>query len=487
MWYHIDSAMQIYNSLVRKKEEFRPLDGMNVRIYACGPTVYDLSHLGHARVFIIWDIIQRYLRFKGYNVTFVRNVTDIDDKIINKAKDEGRQPEQIARKYLFEFWKDMEALNVQQPDIEPRATEFLAQMIEFVQRLIAKGRAYQSGSDVYFDVKSSANYGQLTKQDLDSMLVGSRDQVLSQEQLEERKKHPADFALWKGVDSSQCGWQSPWGFGRPGWHLECSTMIKNVLGETIDIHGGGEDLLFPHHENEIAQSEGLHDKPLARYWMHNSFVQVNAEKMSKSLGNFNTIRDLMHSYSADELRLFILQTHYRNPIDFSPEGLQAAKTAMQRLIRAMCFEPGTADNGVLPGELTASARANPPALSDPQTKDFHKEFTEAMDNDFNTAVAIASLFGLSDAIIKSKDAAERHRLKDVLVFYAKLLGFTLADTRQSLKSTASHQLMDLILSLRADSKQRKDYATSDLIRKRLSDCGINVMDTASGATWETNS
>jgi cysteinyl-tRNA synthetase len=486
--------MQIYNSLSRRKEEFKPLDGKTVRIYACGPTVYDFSHIGHARVFIVWDVIQRYLRSKGYDVIFVRNVTDIDDKIINKAKEEGRTPEQVARRYLYEFWRDMDALNVQAPDYEPRATEFVTQMIDFIKGLIDKGKAYKSSGDVYFDVRSSANYGQLTKQDLDSMLVGSRDQVLSQQDLGERKRHPADFALWKGADRSEWGWSSPWGFGRPGWHLECSTMIKQVLStheprETIDMHGGGEDLLFPHHENEIAQSEGLHGKPLARFWVHNSFVQINSEKMSKSLGNFSTIRDLLKSYSADDLRLFILQTHYRNPIDFSPEGLQAAKTAMQRLIRAVYGDDIITPNGKSATEDLAKTATEPIAHQlesiDHALIRVPDEFTEAMDNDFNTAVAIASLFGLADSIGKTKDKQQRKQYIDVLVFCAKLLGFSLADTRQNLNTETGQQLMDLILNLRADSKQRKDYATSDLIRKRLSDCGINVMDTAAGATWET--
>jgi cysteinyl-tRNA synthetase len=325
--------MQIYNSLTRRKEEFKPLKDNKVTIYACGPTVYDYSHIGHARVCILWDVIQRYLRFRGFDVTFVRNVTDIEDKIINRAKELGVRPDQVARKYLFEFWRDMDALNVQPPDVEPRATEYVGRMIDFIEGLIEREHAYVSQGDVYFDVRSLPTYGQLTKQSLDDMLVGSREQVLSQSELEERKRNPADFALWKGASEGESGWTSPWGFGRPGWHLECSTMIKNVLGETIDLHGGGEDLLFPHHENEIAQSEGLHGKPLARFFIHNSFVQVDSEKMAKSLGNFKTIREILEDYSSDDVRMFLLQTHYRNPIDFSADGLNAARTATQRLIR----------------------------------------------------------------------------------------------------------------------------------------------------------
>lgn len=504
--------MQIYNSLTKRKEEFEPLDGKTVRIYACGPTPYDMSHIGHARVYIVWDVICRYLRQKGYAVTYVRNVTDIEDKIINKAKEESKRPEQIARKYLFEFWRDMQALNTEPPDIEPRATEFLLQMIYFVQGLITNGKAYQSGGDVYFDVQSAEKYGQLTKQALKDMMAGSREQVMSQAELKERKRHPADFALWKGAGNDETGWTSPWGFGRPGWHLECSTMIKHVLGETIDLHGGGEDLLFPHHENEIAQSEGLHSKPLARFWVHNSFVQVNSEKMSKSLGNFTTIRELLKLYTGDDIRLFILQTHYRNPIDFSPEGLGAAKTAMQRLIRAVHGEAATVGNGGATFKnssasnsasasnntsVSNSASASNEAvgspvlfqeldLSDPDAKQFHIEFMQAMENDFNTAVAVSLLFALVDAIGTTKNKAQALLLVARLKYYAYVLGFTLTDTRQDLKPETSRELMSLILHLRSDLKKKQDYATADLIRKSLTECGINVMDLAQGSTWESS-
>ena len=487
--------MQIYNSLTKRKDPFEPTDGKTVRIYACGPTVYDYSHIGHARVYVVWDVIQRYLRFKGYHLTYVRNITDIEDKIINKAKEEGIRPEQVARKYLYEFWRDMEALNTQAPDFEPRATEFVPQMIEFVKGLIAKGKAYESGGDVYFDVKSATKYGQLTKQNLDEMVTGSRDLVLSQEDLKERKRHPADFALWKSAGKGEYGWPSPWGFGRPGWHLECSTMIKHGLGDTIDMHGGGEDLLFPHHENEIAQTEGLDNKPLARFWVHNSFVQVNSEKMSKSLGNFTTIRELLKNYSADELRLFILQTHYRNPIDFSVDGLQAAKTGMQRLIRAVHDDAPASGNGcevtqpqvsAIKGRMIHQLLKVDPEKEQVKTR-LEKEFAEAMEDDFNTAKAVAFLFGLADSIGAAKDKGDKEFYVQALKDYANVLGFKLEDTRKILPGETASQLMDLILSLRAESKQRKDYATSDLIRKRLSDCGVNVMDTADGATWETSS
>jgi cysteinyl-tRNA synthetase len=475
--------MLIYNSLTKRKDEFKPLNDKKITIYACGPTVYDYSHIGHARVCILWDVIQRYLRFRGYDVTFVRNVTDIEDKIINRAKELGIRPDQVARKYLYEFWRDMEALNVQPPDVEPRATEYVSQMIDFIKGLIEKGHAYASQGDVYYDVRSLPSYGQLTRQSLDDMLVGSREQVQSQSVLEERKRNPADFALWKGASEAESGWMSPWGFGRPGWHLECSAMIKNVLGETIDLHGGGEDLLFPHHENEIAQSTGLHGKPLASFFVHNSFVQVDSEKMAKSLGNFKTIREILQDYSADDIRMFLLQTHYRNPIDFSAEGLNAAKVATQRLVRVA--------SEAYPEHLNHNAKADQSSLKKPDWKDpvidkLHDEFVEAMDNDFNTAVAVALLFTFAESISKEKDEARKTNLGKALRFYGAVLGLTLSDNRKELSNEVASKLVDLVLQIRAQSKDKKDYATSDLIRSELTKYGINVMDTPSGSTWEAS-
>ncbi len=265
MTEQIEHKIQVFNTLSGKKEDFVPLSGKTVKIYACGPTVYDSSHLGHARKEIVWDTVQRYLRFLGYDVIYVRNITDVDDKIINRAKERGIGPDRLAREYTYAFWRDMDALNVASPDFEPRATEFISQMIAFVQDLIKKGHAYESGGDVYFDVASFKDYGKLGKQNLEQLLVGARDQVIAQETLSQLKKSPVDFALWKSAGTEELGWPSPWGHGRPGWHLECSTMVKHILGDTIDIHSGGEDLVFPHHENEIAQSEALHEKPLAKY------------------------------------------------------------------------------------------------------------------------------------------------------------------------------------------------------------------------------
>lgn len=480
------SSIQVFNTLSGKKEDFVPIDGNKVSLYACGPTVYDSSHLGHARKEIVWYVIQRYLRFAGYQVTFVRNITDIDDKIINRSKELKVRPDQLARHYLYEFWADMYALNVAPPDIEPRATEYLQQMIGMAEALVKKGKAYEAGGDVYFDVSASKDYGKLGKKNIEDLKSGAREQVRSQDELKEVKRNPVDFALWKSAPEGETGWTSPWGFGRPGWHLECSSMIKSVLGETIDIHGGGEDLVFPHHENEKAQSESLHDKPLAKYWLHNSFINVSEEKMSKSLGNFRTIGDLLKEYSADTIRLFILQTHYRNPIEFSPEAMNGAKQASMRLIRAALFAEAEENGGGFSPSKHYRFDKNAAEVykNDKTLAEFHKEFVAAMDNDFNTAVAISHLFGLADKISASKDAAQRKLWAKALKDYAGVLGFTLTDTRKEVDRNSTDKVLALLLQLRQDARANKDFKTSDLIRNELAKAGISVMDTAEGPTWE---
>lgn len=508
------NKIQVFNTLSGRKEEFVPLSGNTVKIYACGPTVYDSSHLGHARKEIVWDTVQRYLRFAGYDVIYVRNITDVDDKIIKRATERGISPDRLAREYTYAFWRDMAALNVQAPDYEPRATEFIPQMIKFVQGLIAKGHAYEAKGDVYFDVASFREYGKLGKQNLEELQSGAREQVIAQDALAHLKKSPVDFALWKSADEDELGWPSPWGRGRPGWHLECSTMVQHILGETIDIHSGGEDLVFPHHENEIAQSEALQEKPLAKYWMHNGFIQVSAEKMAKSLGNFKTIQDLLQTYSSDTIRIFVLQTHYRNPIDFTPESLAAVKTGLNRLVRARVAGlatvqtpgvpaangNGSKDAGGANGNGKVEATAGDAARGDAATasapsenaqtiaRKFSDDFTQAMNNDFNTAVAISLLFQLSDQILalKPTEQDDKTYLASFLTEYAGILGLTLADTRKSVDTTTGGKLVDLLLDLRKEAKSKKDFATADAIRKQLIEIGINVMDTATGATWESD-
>lgn len=490
------TTLKIFNTLTSKKEEFVPLTPGKVLMYACGPTVYDLSHLGHARMTMTFDVIQRYLRFSGYDVTFVRNITDIDDKIINRAKELGIRPEQLSRRFTYTFWKDMDDLNLASPDIEPRATEYIQQMTTFVEGLIKSGHAYESGGDVYFDVLSFKEYGKLKKQSVEDLLHGARDQVRSQDELKERKKNPVDFALWKSAAQTETGWPSPWGWGRPGWHLECSSMIKNVLGETIDIHGGGEDLVFPHHENEIAQSEALHGKPLARYWIHNSFVQIEQEKMSKSLGNFQTIQAVLSNYSPDVVRLFVLQTHYRSPIEFTTESIEAAKTGTARLLRAVRLAEkleghDTAEsNGKFNSYLTADhpcmqALRNDASAGEAISK-LHSDFVDAMNNDFNTPQAISALFQMADLAFSSKDEKLAAKYAAAIKSYAAVLGLRLTDTGKIVDATTGSRLVELLIDMRDSARTNKDYKQSDLIRDALQDLGIKVMDVkgAPRAQWE---
>ncbi|MBX3138577.1 cysteine--tRNA ligase, partial [Candidatus Obscuribacterales bacterium] len=377
----------------------------------------------------------------------------------------------------------------------PKPTEFIELMIQFTKELIEKGHAYESAGDVYFDVASFKEYGKLGKKSLEDLLVGARDQVRSQEDLADKKKSPADFALWKSAKEGELAWSSPWGQGRPGWHLECSTMTKHVLGETFDIHAGGEDLVFPHHENEIAQSEALHGKPMSKYWLHNSFVQVNSEKMSKSEGNFSTIQELLAKFSPDTIRLFALQTHYRNPIEFSIEALTASRTALGRILRAAAFAVNsqngksfeTTGQALLEQTKNQISKATAESLDpvkDETTKQFRAAFIEAMDNDFNTAVAISQLFALADKVFVEKDEAKRQGYATVLVQFARLLGLTLVDTRKQIDSHTVEQIVNLVVELRQNARSNKDYATSDLIRQRLTDAGVSLMDTAGQTTWE---
>lgn len=492
------TGLKIFNTLTNKKEDFVPLNPGRVLMYACGPTVYDLSHLGHARSFGTFDVIQRYLRFIGYDVTYVRNITDVDDKIINRAKELGLRPEQLSRRFTYTFWKDMDELNLASPDAEPRATEYIQQMIAMAAGLIEKGHAYESGGDVYFDVQSFKEYGKLKKQSVEDLLHGAREQVRSQDELKDLKKNPVDFALWKSIPESEAGWSSPWGWGRPGWHLECSSMIKNVLGETIDIHGGGEDLVFPHHENEIAQSEALHGKPLARYWIHNSFVQIEQEKMSKSLGNFQTIQSALASYSADVVRLFILQTHYRSPIEFSGESVEAAKAGTARLLRAARLatklpgheDEGNGQNSKFNKYLTADhpcvkALRSDAAAGEAITK-LHNDFVEAMNNDFNTPQAVSALFAMADLAFTSKDEKLAATYAAAIKTYAAVLGMPLTDTGKIIDANTGAGLVETLLDLRDSARANKDYKQSDMIRDALQKLGIKVMDIKGSprADWE---
>lgn len=455
--------MKLHNSYSNKIEEFKPIDGNKVKMYVCGPTVYDYAHLGHARCYITWDVLYRYLKFKGYDVTYCRNVTDVDDKILKKAEKEGKTPTEVSQYWYKQFANSMQALNTLKPDIEPFATKTLGEMISIVKDLIANGYAYEAGGDVYFRVKKFDKYGYLSKQPIDQLESGARIEV------GDLKEDPLDFALWK--KDEKFGYKSPWGVGRPGWHIECSAMSRKYLGKTIDIHAGGADLIFPHHENEIAQSECANGCKFVNYWLHNGFVTINKEKMSKSLGNFLTIDDMLKNYDANTLRLFILTNHYRMPVEFSDEALSAAQAGAKRL---------------------ANAKQTPINEDlDITTTEEYKAFVEAMDDDLNTAKALAILFDLATRANKDEKNAYT-----ILYKLGTTLGFTFEkatvsddDLAKAIEKVSSvlekdFKSMDEIIEFRKQARAEKNWDIADKIRIALDEIGIILKDTKEGTTIE---
>ena len=379
-------SIRIYNTLSKKKETFEPLVEGQVGIYACGITAYDVCHVGHARSAVVFDVITRYFQYRGYHVTYVKNFTDVDDKIIVKANAEGNTIFEISERYIREHDEDMDALGIDRPTVAPRATEHIAGMIKLINILLAKGLAYEADGDIYYAVEKFKGYGKLSGRNLEEMIAGARVDV------SEKKRYPLDFALWKTSKEGELWWDSPWGRGRPGWHIECSIMSQNLLGETFDIHGGGEDLIFPHHENEIAQSEGATGKPLARFWIHNGFVKVSSEKMSKSLGNFFTIKDMLKNYHPEVVRLFMLQSHYKGPVDFSGESLAEARMGMERIYATLKAVKGArAACGNFPAVTMERLSVKDRDIFD-RISSLPDRFKEAMDDDFNTPRAIGYIF-----------------------------------------------------------------------------------------------
>lgn len=455
--------MKLFNSYSNKLEEFKPIEDNKVKMYVCGPTVYDNAHLGHARCYITWDVLYRYLKFKGYDVTYCRNVTDVDDKILKKADSEGKTPEEVSSYWYKMFTESMNALNNLKPDKEPFATKTLGEMIGMVKELIAKGYAYETNGDVYFRVSKFSNYGQLSKQPIDSLMSGARIEVGVQ------KENPLDFALWK--KDEKFGYKSPWGVGRPGWHIECSAMIRKFLGKTIDIHAGGADLIFPHHENEIAQSECANGCKFVNYWLHNGFVTINKEKMSKSLGNFLTINDLLKSYDANTIRFFILTNHYRMPVEFSDEALQSAAAGVKRM-------------------LNAKQTKIDDSLDITKTEEY-KQFVEAMDEDLNTSKALAVLFDLTTKANKNVEGAFT-----ILYKLATTLGFTFEKVKLSddeIKSILekinselgkSYNTMEELIEDRKNARAEKNWDLADKIRVALDNVGIVLKDSKEGTSWE---
>lgn len=460
--------LQIHNTITRKKEDFVPITPGEIGMYVCGVTVYDLCHIGHARTFVSFDMIVRYLRYLGYKVKYVRNITDIDDKIIKRAQEKGVSAKELAEHFIGEMYADFDALNIARPDFEPRATDNIDAIINLVERLIAKGHAYVADNgDVMFALDSFKNYGRLSGQKLDELNAGARVAV------EKTKRNPFDFVLWKMSKEGEPAWESPWGLGRPGWHIECSAMNSKLLGTTFDIHGGGSDLIFPHHENEIAQSCCAFDTKYVNYWMHSGMVMINKEKMSKSLNNFFTIRDVLKEYDAETVRYFLISAQYRSALNYSKENLDSARTALARLYTS------------LKNVTVAPAQGG---------EEYVDRFKAAMDDDFNTPAAIAVLFDLAKAINTAADAATASGLAGRLVELGSILGILYQDPVKFLQSGAAVAAaggaqddevakIEALIEKRKQARANKDYAAADAARNELAAMGIVLEDGPQGTTW----
>ncbi|HHY70232.1 MAG TPA: cysteine--tRNA ligase [Thermoanaerobacterales bacterium] len=464
--------MIIYNTLTRKKEKFMPLKDNKVNIYTCGPTVYDFFHVGNARVFITFDMVRNYLKYSGYDVTFVQNFTDIDDKMINRANEEGITVKELGERFIQEYFKDADALGVIRADVHPRATEHIVEIVDLIKILVEKGYAYEVNGDVYYETHKFKDYGKLSHQNIDELEAGARIEP------GEKKKNPMDFALWKAQKPGEPAWDSPWGKGRPGWHIECSIMAMKYLGETIDIHGGGPDLIFPHHENEIAQSEAATEKPFARFFMHVGYLNINNQKMSKSLGNFFTVRDILKTYDPEVLRFFMLSSHYRNPINFSQDLMEQAKSSLERLYNAL-YSIEHLEKVALDKDLTEGDREYLNSLE--INKD---EFIKAMDDDFNTADAIASLFNIVRQYNMSIDEKSPRKLiiatKEMLLTLGSVLGFF----RKFTEKTLLDEEIEQKIRERQQARKDKNYALADQIRDELKAQGIILEDTPAGVRWK---
>jgi cysteinyl-tRNA synthetase len=490
-------ALTVFNTLGNRKEPFVPAVPGKVKMYVCGVTVYDLCHIGHARANVVFDTIVRYLRRRGYEVTFVRNFTDIDDKIIRRANQEGVKPEEIAGRYIRAFYEDFDRMGLLRPDVEPRATDHIPEIVRLTERLVDAGKAYVVGGDVYYSVNGFSGYGKLSGKNTEDLLAGARVEV------DERKKNPLDFALWKSSKQGEPAWDSPWGPGRPGWHIECSAMAMKHLGEAFDIHGGGKDLVFPHHENEIAQSEGLTGKPYARYWIHNGFVNIDNEKMSKSLGNFFTLREVLARVKPDVLRFFFATSHYRSPIDYSDRSLAEATAGLDRLYRVKDKAESCAEAGARPSSVPDGGEFSP-------LREAAAKFDEAMDDDFNTAAALGHIFDAVRALNRlspADPAAEKEKAGQFLAGYAILdplfgvLGLLRTSAKEYFReeptifmgSGAAVEFrpgrphpdeIRRLIEERGAARGRKDFAEADRIRKKLDALGVLLEDSKAGTAWK---
>jgi len=461
--------LKVYNTLTREKSEFDPIQAGEVRMYVCGPTVYDSAHVGHAMSALVFDVVRRYLLFRGYDVHYVMNFTDVDDKIIDRANRVGVEPIELAEKYISEFKKDLDSLNILPATEHPRATEEIDSIIEMVSRLIEKDSAYEVDGDVYFRVETAENYGKLSGRKLEEMNAGSRIRV------DERKENPMDFAIWKAAKPGEPAWDSPWGPGRPGWHIECSAMNLEHLGQQIDIHGGGNDLIFPHHENEIAQTEAITGKPFARYWMHNGMLQLKGEKMSKSTGNLIPIKEFVQDHAGDVMRLIVVSSHYRSPLTFNEEVIEANERALERLLSAK--KPATEDAVGAPQDILEKL--------DEQVETTQQSFAESMNEDFNTAGALGSIFDLVRMINQARDnQATDEELAYAQKTFKELTGVLGLELKGRDKATTSADaFIDLLLDLRQDLREAKKYELSDRVRDELANLGVIIEDTPQGSTW----
>ncbi len=492
-------SIQFYNTLSKKKEEFRSIEDKSIKMYVCGPTVYDYFHIGNARSFIMSDVIRRYLEYRNYDVKFIMNITDVDDKIIKKANKNGSSPESVASEFTKAFLEDIDKLGIKRATVNPKATENIPEIIDIIESLISKGNAYQLGNDVYYSIESFNGYGKLSGKNVDDLISGARVDV------DETKRNPLDFALWKGAKEGEPYWDSPWGKGRPGWHIECSAMAMKYLGETIDIHCGGNDLIFPHHENEIAQSEACSGKSFANYWIHFGFLNIDNEKMSKSLGNFFTTREILNKYPANALRFYYLQTHYASPLNFTQDGLDGAKNGYERLCNTITEIKRAIESG-LEGEVSIAV------------SEYENRFIEAMDDDFNSPKGMSVIFDLVKQInieLSGESKLKKENLTELLTFLEKTLdgvfGLKLPEAKAQIpnavinyfeskkeligsivgravelsKSSEISSLLDELIEKRKEAKQNKNWAVADQIRNELKNGGVLLEDKKDGSTvWK---
>ncbi len=488
--------MEIYNTLTRQKEKFIPRDDGKVSIYVCGPTTYNFIHLGNARPLVFFDTMRRYFTQKGFQVNYVQNFTDIDDKIIKRSLEEGLDAARISQKYIEEYYKDADALNVVRANRHPRVSEHMNEIIEMVAALIEKRFAYNVEGDIYFDVSSFPEYGKLSHRSSDEILAGARVEV------DPRKKNPADFALWKAAKEGEPSWESPWGAGRPGWHIECSAMSLKYLGSGFDIHGGGMDLIFPHHENEIAQAEAAAGKPFARYWVHNGFITINQDKMSKSSGNFFLVREILEKFDPLAVRFFLLSTHYRSPLDFDFEKIEASRQGLERLKNSIeLLEEAIRKRSSADFKEKDSDFQKKDSVFQTKLIDFKKRFNQAMDDDFNTALAIGIFFESAKEVntfLNRNTIFNKAELVSAIELYAyfnNVLGLyktgpdgkLILEEKSHANDSLVQSLIDLLVKVRQEARTKKDWPTADLIRNGLKEMGIIIEDTPDGARWKVTS